>query len=606
MARFKMENFGGEIPAIDNRLMPENHGAVSMNTWLFGGRIEPLHALVPIHTCRSQATRSFFRLPIASPSVDNMINSYWLEFENQNVRVIASPVTGQDQGSRYYWADGQYPKMMTGDMIKNLNQDPPVAPYEAYKLGVPVPTVPPLVNPAGGASTTNQTRAYTYTWVSGLGEEGPPAFPGIATGKLDATWNITVSAPTAGDIENRNLTHTRIYRSVTSIQGVASYFLVVELPIATLTYADVLTDAMIVLNEQLGTLDWFPPPTDLEGLVSMPNGMVAAWRKNEVWFCEPYYPHAWPLRYMIAVPNDIVGLGVIGQTLIIMTNGHPWSATGIDPSSMALAIIQPLEACTSRLSIVNTPNSVLYCSPNGLINITASGAQNVTKDIILKDQWAHMLYLDSVCAAYIHQSYYAYSIALSGVFQEDTFQLSEETDEVAFQPGSQFGTRPGIWFSLGDPRPALNVLNPGFVEVQNIITDIFNGEVMVLRGESGEFPVVFLADLRNEQNQVAYRWRSKMFQTPFLSNLGAAKVYWTPPFDKPPKGPTYFRMFAGPDSQEIEDGLTLRFEHKLGKSGEMFRLPSGYKALYWQFEVEGWAYIDSIHVASSPRELRGI
>ena len=29
MAKFKIENFGGELPAVDNRLMPENAGALS-------------------------------------------------------------------------------------------------------------------------------------------------------------------------------------------------------------------------------------------------------------------------------------------------------------------------------------------------------------------------------------------------------------------------------------------------------------------------------------------------------------------------------------------------------------------------------------------------
>ena len=135
MARFRMENFGGEIPAIDNRLMPDNQAAVSVNTWLLSGRVEPLPALVPIHTCVNPAARSVFRLPIATPSVDNMVNSYWLEFENQNVRVIASPVSAQAEGGRYYWADGIYPKYMTGDMIKNANATPPVAPYRALQAG---------------------------------------------------------------------------------------------------------------------------------------------------------------------------------------------------------------------------------------------------------------------------------------------------------------------------------------------------------------------------------------------------------------------------------------------------------------------------------------
>lgn len=599
MAKFKIENFGGELPAIDNRLMPDNHGALSINTWLMSGRLEPLHALVPIHTMKDPAARSFFRLPMGSPAIDNMIDSYWLEFENQNVKVIRSPVSGQDDNGRYYWADGVYPKMMTGDMIKNSNAIPPVAPYLPYKLGVPIPSMAPGVTTSGGVSTINETRAYAYTWVTGLGEEGPPSLPTLHTGKLDDVWHITMTAPGPGDTANRNLTHTRIYRTLTSVQGVATFFFVAEIPITQLTYDDTQSDAQIALNEQLTTLNWTEPPADLQGLISLPNGMVAGWRSNELWFCEPYYPHAWPIQYTVAVPNNIVGLGVLGQSVIILSEGHPWSATGVDPSSMALAIIQPLEPCTSRLSIVNTPGGVLYSSPNGLINITAAGAQNLTKDMILKDQWAARLNLPSVCAAILSNCYYAYSITDSDVFQADTFQVVD-----AFQQKSHFGTRPGIILSI-DPRVALTELRPGNnVEVQNLINDLFNGEAMTLRDG-----IVYLVDIRNEQNQARYIWRSMMFKTDFLSNLGAAKVFWTPPFPTTQNGEppdTVFRMYAGADSQEIEDGLKLRFEEKMTQSGQMFRLPSGYKALYWQFEIEGYAFVDAIHVASSARELRGI
>ena len=60
MTVFKMENFGGEIPAIDNGLMPDNAGALAINTWLMTGRVEPLHALVPLHTMIDPGARSFF------------------------------------------------------------------------------------------------------------------------------------------------------------------------------------------------------------------------------------------------------------------------------------------------------------------------------------------------------------------------------------------------------------------------------------------------------------------------------------------------------------------------------------------------------------------
>jgi hypothetical protein len=462
------------------------------------------------------------------------------------------------------------------------------------KLGVPPPSVAPVVTTAGGVSSVNTTRAYVYTWVSALGEEGPPSTPFLKTGKLDDNWTVATTAPTPTEAANRNLTRQRIYRTITSAQGIATYYFVTDQPIATTPYVDSATDAVIALNEQISSTNWFPPPTDLQGLVSMPNGMVAAWRKNEVWFCEPYHPHAWPIQYVIGVPNDIVGLGVFGQAVIILTQGQPYSATGVDPASMALAIIQPLEPCTSRNSIVSTPNGVLYSSPNGLINITPAGAVNTTVTRILKDQWNELLNLDSIAASIIMLGYYVYGITQPGVFQTDTFQND------AFQQESHFGTRPGAYISLADPRVGINTLDTFPNEVQNVITDIFNGETMIMRDH-----VIYLVDIRQQKPYGKYRWRSKIWTLPYLQNLAAAKVYWTPPSD-PTATETKFRVYAGEVADLKESGLPLRFENELMTSGKVFRLPSGYKALYYQFEVEGYALINSIHVAQSPRDLRQI
>lgn len=583
--------FGGEVPAVDERLIGDTNAADSINAWLLSGRIEPIRSLQPLHVMVNPAARAWFRLPTGSADIDHMVDSKWLEFENENVRVIRSPVVGQDDDGRYYWADGVFPKMMTGDMI--IAGDPP------FRLGIPAPGTAPAVVITGGVSTTNKTVSYVYTWVSGLGEEGPPSPPTTVTGKLDANYEITVTAPTGADTTDRNLTHTRIYRTVVSAQGVATFFFVAEIPIATLVYNDdcaVAPDSVIVLNEQLQSTNWSGPPADLQGLVTMPNGMVAGWRKNEVWFAEPYVAHAWPVQYVIAVDPDIVGLGVFNQSLIILCDGQPFAATGVHPSQMALSKIQPLEACTSRRSIVNTPNGVLYSSPNGLINITPAGAVNLTINSILKSQWNDNLHLSSLMASIISQSYYCYSGSSGAVFQEDTFQ----TD--AFQQESHFGRLPGALISLADAqRLGVTVLDPTPTEVINVITDIFNGETMVLRDG-----VVYFVDIRQKAPYAKYRWRSKIFTLPYLQNMGAAKVYWTPQDPTTGVEPTIFRVFAGDHATLTDDGLPLRFEQEMTKSGQMFRLPSGFKALYYQFEVEGFNIINAIHCAQTAHELRQV
>lgn len=586
-----ISSFGGEVPAVDERLLADPSAADSVNAWLFSGRIEPIRSLQPLHTLVNPEARSWFRLPMTSADIDHMVDSYWLEFENENVRVVRSPVVGQNDDGRYYWADGVFPKMMTGDMI--------VAAASPYKLGIPAPATAPVVVVSGGVSITSKTVSYVYTWVSGLGEEGPPSPATTVNGKIDANYQITMTAPGVLDTTGRNLTTTRIYRTLVSDQGVASFFFVVELPIATLVYNDdaaVDTDAVVALNEQLQSTTWSGPPADLQGLVTMPNGMVAGWRANEVWFCEPYVPHAWPVQYTIGVDPNIVGLGVYNQSLIILCDGQPYAATGVDPSAMSLSKIQPLEACTSQRSIVNTPNGVLYSSPNGLINITPAGAVNITINTILKSQWNENLHLSSLMASVISQNYYCYSGSAGSVFQEDAFQAN------FVQTESQYGLLPGSFISLVDQtRMGVTVLDPAGQEVVNIITDIFNGETMVLRDST-----IYFVDIRQKAPYAKYRWRSKIFTLPYLQNMGAAKVYYTPPDASVEDQPTYFRVFAGAQANLADDGLPLRYERVLPTSGAMMRLPSGYKALYYQFEVEGYAPIDAIHCAQTPHELRQI
>jgi len=293
---------------------------------------------------------------------------------------------------------------------------------------------------------------------------------------------------------------------------------------------------------------------------------------------------------------------VFDQSLIILTQGQPYAATGVDPSAMSLNKIQPLEACTSMLSIVNTPGGVLFSSPNGLINITPSGAQNLTLKMITKQQWQLGINLGSICAGILSMGYYAYSITTPGVFQNsntppDAF-LTFEQD--AFQQSSHYGTRPGMYVALNDARIAYTVLDPQPSEVQNVITDIFNGELMQVRDN-----VVYLVDIRSDQPYAEYRWRSKIFSMPFPLNLGAAKVYWA-------ENPSHthldatFRVFADDQPDNFESGLTLRYERQLRKSGDIYRLPSGFKAMYWQVEVEGHAPILAIHLAQTVRELRAI
>ena len=322
MVALKFDRFGGQIPAVDSLLLPIMNASYTENAFLQAGRLEPLAADIPIHTLANSEARYAFRVPITSASVDNIVDSYWLEFEDADTTVVRSPVADLLDGGRFYWANGAgVPGYTTKERI--------AAGLPPLLLGVPRPEVAPGVVVTGGTTPTG-TRAYVYTWVTASLEEGQPSPPTVETGNLNGTWTITMTAPTVEETNYRTLTYTRIYRTEVGTDGSVGFFFVTQLPIATLSYPDAMPSDIVANSAQMMSEDWSMPPA-LVGLVSMPNGMIAGWKDNEVWFCEPYRPHAWPAKYTINVEYPIVGLGTIAQNVMILTVGSALCGNGCAP-----------------------------------------------------------------------------------------------------------------------------------------------------------------------------------------------------------------------------------------------------------------------------------
>ena len=197
MSVLKFDKFGGEIPALDERLLPEMNAVYTENAFLQAGRLEPLAADIPIHTLADPLMRYAFRIPFDNPGIENLLDSYWLEFPYADTFVVRSPVSEQDDGGRYYWADGHsVPGYTTYDRVVANAVTPGSAP--PLVLGIPRPHVAPGVTVTGGAIPTI-TRAYVYTWVSSSAEEGQPSDPTLATGNASGTWHITMTAPLPAD-----------------------------------------------------------------------------------------------------------------------------------------------------------------------------------------------------------------------------------------------------------------------------------------------------------------------------------------------------------------------------------------------------------------------
>jgi hypothetical protein len=328
---------------------------------------------------------------------------------------------------------------------------------------------------------------------------------------------------------------------------------------------------------------------------------VAAFRANEIWFCEPFRPHAWPAIYTLSVEFPIVGLGVTGQTLMILTQGNPSAAVGVNPASISLSKIANVEPCLSRGSILSTAAGVFYASPNGLQVATQGNVTNVTKTLLRKSEWLELTQVLTLRAARIGDIYYGNGTVRTGVFEPTAFDLDHGfalTDFTGSFSGILFDPIHGGFSVLRQTSPVFNVWQ-----------DPWTGEIFMIHDGA-----IYWLDLTDASVAYeAYLWRSKIFQPTDKKNIAAVKVYFTVPGTAPTLNPTPNADLVQTFDRTQQWGLirayadgNLVWTRELRVSGELMRLPSGFKADFWQIEVESILDIQSIQWATSAKELAGV
>ena len=304
---------------------------------------------------------------------------------NTNRDTLSSPKTLTIKDSMRYEYNGDPSGLRnTGWVTDTVTLSKTPTAIHLATLTTNAPTAAP--DTVNTAEPTLDTRVYIYTFISTFGtlkEESAPSPPSnlvtAATG-TDVTLSGIADAP-AGDY---NITHVRVYRSVTG-ETTDSYQFVAEIEVGTTTYAD--SASVTDLGEVITTIGWNVPPTDLDGLVSMPFGSLAGFSGNTVYFSEPYFPHAWPAAYAISVSYPIVGLGVFGSSLVVMTTTFPYILSGSSPDGMSSEQLPLNEPCVSARSITSDEQGVIYASPNGLVSIGNAARGVITTNLFRRDEW---------------------------------------------------------------------------------------------------------------------------------------------------------------------------------------------------------------------------
>lgn len=403
-------------------------------------------------------------------------------------------------------------------------------------------------------SSVAEARVYTYTWVSKIATfefESGPSDPSLSADvfkgqsvTLSKLEQPTVSGGsyyvTRGAVQYQ-VTARRIYRSVNGV-----YLFVAEIGPDKTSFVDEL--AAEDLSEEMTVTGWALPPANLTGLINMPNGIMAGFVGRDVYFCDPYHPHAWPEGYIQTVDYPVVGLGRMDTTLAVLTKGVPYFIQGSHPDSMVVVKSDIQQACASKRSIVSINGTVLYASPDGLVMLSTAGSKVITDNMFTRAQWQSLN--PSSIHAYQHDSKYVafYDTGtVQGGFMYDMISGQFIFHDIYATAGYNDLVRDYLYLAFPD----------------RTIKKWFEG------------------------SDKAYTWRSKIFTMPRVVGFGCAQI-------EADAYPVTAKFYC-------DDAVTPYFTQVVS-SRNYFRLPVK-QGRDFEIQLEGTAEVFAVNIAQAPEEL---
>jgi len=583
MTTLKLIQFSGEIPRIIPRLLPDGAAQRAENVRLDDGGLTPVR-------------KSRFEAAIAGFSEGEIKTIYrhadeWLAWDTI-VNAAPGPVA---QDRLYYTGDG-VPKMRVGGVV--------------YPLAVPFPSVALTATLSGTPTGSVVTqRYYAYTYVTDFGEESEPCPLSNAVNWVEG--NTVVLSGFSAVPTGRNITKQRIYRLQQTLTSGADLFFIAERTASTSNFTDNI--GINTFGEVLPSRDWNAPPDDLQGLISLPNGMMAGFVGKDLYLCEPYRPHAWPEKYVLTMDYPIVALGGYGSTILVMTTGTPVLVSGTSPEIMVQEKTETNLPCINARGVVDLGYAIAYPSHDGLV-VAGSGAQPsvITEMLMTRAVWQQTSPATFVAAQFAGRYFASYEyIDLSGAPNRGTFIIDLT------------GKTPFILRSA--------------VKADAMFHDLTSGSLYMLEGVN-----IYEWDALGEINAIM-TWQSKQFILPAPASFGCiliegrgnltaeeeaaieaerlaieemnALLFDLPSIGGEINGAAIGVYEVNGDMMEVStppqftsvrvvaDNTVIA---TVSEINSVVRLPPADKTKTWEVIVNGTAEITQVTIATTPRELNVI
>lgn len=585
MSAIRITSFRGAIPSAAPKLLENSQAHRAVNCDLSRGDLRPWSGLAAPNTLDTDLDKASGNYVQA---IHLFRGEYWLHWHHQ-AHAGRGPIADNTEERTYFTVEDNSPPQVTDATMATSGNDGEY-PRQSRPVGVPAPRSAPSASANGECDSANKrTTLYVYTFVNDWGEEGPPSPP---SGTVDRCVDGSVSltglddyADSYGSVVNARYSHDvttkRVYRAATGSRG-TSYQWVMDISASDTSVEDAKPDS--ALGEVLPSRNWYPPPEDMTGLVMLPNGIAAGKSGQDLYLSEQYLPHAWPETHRHTLEYEIVGLGVIGQSIIACTQGTPYIVQGTAPGSYTAKKIPVGQACVSSKSIVGIEGGVLYASPDGLVQVTGQDARVITSGVLSRDDW-QALSPDSIVAGYHDRRYFGF-----------------------YDNGSERG---GFVFDPRDPSAAFTWLD---LDGQRVTATHADLETDTLYLALDNYSPSAAIRAWGTGSPLTARWISKVFVAPQETSFAVMQVisqdYEDVEITLWGDGVEVFGVRINEASQDgmvaarfdFKDGSGFGYERLIPRN-EAFRVPARGRRREWQIQVDTKSPVQEVVVANSMMEV---
>lgn len=468
-----------------------------------------------------------------------------------------------------------------------------------------------LLNLRFGEDLGSESRAYLFTFVNRLGEESAPfgvtemtVNAGSERVKFfinEARMNSHFASMQA---ERYPLHGIRVYRTSSGTGANAMFFYVgtvttknesVTLPGEVYIDRFNLEGPSYVFYDgrksaELGaactTIDLISDVNELQklqGLVTLYNGILAAFKDNEVWYCEPYQPWAWKRANVHTLPYKVVAILPVEQGAYVLTDNSPFYISGQTPDTMVPTKLSGQYPCIDKRAAATINGKSVYLSADGIVLL--SGA-NVTLDTMAfnRETWRKAIgsFVGFSGAVSNGKAWLmAYGHRMLMFFTSPTAGAGGYLVDMDSQSWTRM-TTPILNAMVAPPRTGgrwVDGVWAGGTWMDNLLYSTGSGNWMVFG---------------YEQQTALWQWSSKDFVLPRPVNFGVFQLFGT--------GRVTITFTA--------DGV-LRHSKTvtLSENGVVDRLPGGFLAATWRIGItalDSGTELKALYVAKSPMELANV